>query len=167
MLHLASAQLSSREGRSSDADTHLTQAAELANATGECNDLNYHFGSANVAAWSVSIGVELECGPDAAERVTADVPRLVAVLGIGGPPFWTAPRPGPGMGAGRRRSGRRGDPLPGRGRSDRPARIRNDPIARDLVLTLDRRVRRRVWELDSLRNRFGVGGQGRPRSVNN
>ena len=38
-----------------------------------------------------------------------------------------------------------------------PTRIRNDPIARDLVVALDRRARRRVWELDSLRNRFGVG----------
>jgi hypothetical protein len=47
-----------------------------------------------------------------------------------------------------------------------PTRIRNDPIARDLVLTLDRRARHRVWELDSLRNRFGVSGQG-PRSVDN
>jgi hypothetical protein len=53
MLHLASAQLSSREGRSGDADAHLAQAAELAMATGECNALNHHFGSANVAAWSV------------------------------------------------------------------------------------------------------------------
>jgi hypothetical protein len=45
-------------------------------------------------------------------------------------------------------------------------RVRNDPIARDLVRTLDRRARRRVWELDSLRSRFGIGGQG-PRSVDN
>jgi hypothetical protein len=166
MLHLASAQLSSREGRSGDADTHLTQAAELADATGECNDLNYHFGSANVAAWSVSIGVELERGPDAAERVTTDVPRLVAALASAD-----------------RRSGlhldiARGWAQAGGDRdaeairyldtADRiaPARTRNDPIARDLVLTLDRRARRRVWELDSLRNRFGVGAQ-RARSVNN
>jgi hypothetical protein len=47
-----------------------------------------------------------------------------------------------------------------------PLRIRNDPIARDLVFTLDRRARRRVWELDSLRNRFGVGAR-RPHSVDN
>jgi CO/xanthine dehydrogenase Mo-binding subunit len=53
MLHLASAQLSSRDRRSGDADAHLAQAAELAMATGECNALNHHFGSANVAAWSV------------------------------------------------------------------------------------------------------------------
>jgi hypothetical protein len=45
-----------------------------------------------------------------------------------------------------------------------PTRIRNDPITRDLVLTLDRRARRRVCALDSLRDRFGIGGQG-PRSV--
>jgi hypothetical protein len=38
-----------------------------------------------------------------------------------------------------------------------PQRIRNDPIARDLVLTLDRRAKRQAWELDSLRNRFGIG----------
>lgn len=41
-----------------------------------------------------------------------------------------------------------------------PQRIRNDPIARDLVVTLDRRAHRRAWELDSLRNRFGVGAPG-------
>jgi hypothetical protein len=41
-----------------------------------------------------------------------------------------------------------------------PTRIRNDPIARDLVLDLDRRARRRVWELDSLCNRFGIGRPG-------
>jgi transcriptional regulator with XRE-family HTH domain len=166
MLHLASAQLASRERRSGDADTHLMQAAELANATGERNDLNYHFGSANVAAWSVSIGVELERGPDAAERVMTDLPRLVAVLG-----------------SAERRSGlhldiARGWAQAGGDRdaeairyldaADRiaPTKIRNDPIARDLVLILDRRAKRQVWELDSLRHRFGVGRQGLPRGDN-
>jgi transcriptional regulator with XRE-family HTH domain len=80
MLHLASAQLSSRQGRSGDADAHLAQAAELASATGECNDLNFHFGSASIAAWSVSIGVELQRGPTTAERVAANVPQMAAVL---------------------------------------------------------------------------------------
>lgn len=41
-----------------------------------------------------------------------------------------------------------------------PLRIRNDPIARELVFSLDRRARRRVWELDSLRSRFGLGARG-------
>ncbi|MGH3866595.1 MAG: hypothetical protein ACRDQ4_10750 [Pseudonocardiaceae bacterium] len=75
-----SAQLASREGRSGDAETHLALAAELAKATGECNELNYHFGPANVTAWSVAIGVELQRGPEAVERVAADIPQLVAVL---------------------------------------------------------------------------------------
>jgi hypothetical protein len=34
--------------------------------------------------------------------------------------------------------------------------VRNAPVARELVATLHRRARRRVWELDSLRNRFGL-----------
>ncbi|MBV9139643.1 MAG: hypothetical protein JO115_01750 [Pseudonocardiales bacterium] len=34
-----------------------------------------------------------------------------------------------------------------------PTRIRNDPIARDLVLTLAERAQRRMRELDSLGNR--------------
>lgn len=160
MLHLTSAQLSSREGRRGDADAHLAQAAELARATGECNDLNYHFGSANVAAWSVSIGVELGRGPDAAERVTAEVPRLVGVLASAD-----------------RRSGlhldiARGWAQAGGDRdaeairyldaADRiaPTRTRNDPIARELVRTLDQRARYRAWELDSLRNRFRLGARG-------
>jgi transcriptional regulator with XRE-family HTH domain len=158
MLHLASAQLSSRQGRSGDADTHLAQAAELASATGECNNLNYHFGSANVAAWSVSIGIELQRGPDAAERVAANLPQM-----------------GPVLASADRRSGlhldlARGWAQAGGDRdaeairyldiADRiaPTRTRNDPIARELVIDLDRRARRRPWELISLRNRFGIGG---------
>lgn len=156
MLHLASAQLSSRQGRSGDADIHLARAVELARATGECNDLNYHFGSANVAAWSVSIGIELQRGPEAAERVAADVPQMAAVLASAD-----------------RRSGLHLDLARGWGQAsgdrdteairyldtaDRiaPTRIRNDPIARDLVATLNRRAKHRVWELDSLVNRFGI-----------
>jgi hypothetical protein len=30
-------------------------------------------------------------------------------------------------------------------------------MARDLVMTLDRRAPCRVWELNSLRHRFGIG----------
>jgi len=161
MLHLASAQLSSRQGRSGDADTHLVQAAEMASATGECNDLNYHFGSVNVAAWSVSIGIELQRGPEVVERVAANVPQMGAVLASAD-----------------RRSGlhldlARGWAQAGGDRdaeairyldiADRiaPTKIRNDPIARELVIELDRRARRRVWELESLRNRFGIGVRGR------
>jgi hypothetical protein len=34
--------------------------------------------------------------------------------------------------------------------------VRNDPIARDLVMAVDRRARRRMWELESLKRRLGV-----------
>lgn len=37
-----------------------------------------------------------------------------------------------------------------------PQRLRNDPIARELLGELDMRARRRVWELDSLKRRFGL-----------
>ncbi|MGH3826842.1 MAG: hypothetical protein ACRDQX_06675 [Pseudonocardiaceae bacterium] len=75
----------------------------------------------------MSIGVELERGPDAAERAEGD---------------------------------RDAEAIHHLDTADKIAstRIRNDPVARELVLTLDRRARRRMWELDSLRNRFGIGG---------
>lgn len=37
-----------------------------------------------------------------------------------------------------------------------PARIRQDPVMRELLATLSSRTRRRSWELTSLRNRFGL-----------
>ncbi|HEY3482854.1 MAG TPA: hypothetical protein VGL02_28550, partial [Streptomyces sp.] len=37
-----------------------------------------------------------------------------------------------------------------------PGRVRQDPVLRELVSTLSRRALRRTWELDSLRNRFGL-----------
>jgi transcriptional regulator with XRE-family HTH domain len=157
MLHLASAQLSSREHRGDDADAHLAAAAELAHYTGECNDLNFHFGAANVNAWSVAIGVELKRGPEAAERITPDVPRLAGLLDSAdrrsGLHFDIA------RGWAQAGGDRDGEAIRYLDAADRiaPTRIRNDPIARDLVLTLDRRAPRRVWELESLRNRFGIG----------
>ncbi len=41
-----------------------------------------------------------------------------------------------------------------------PQYVRPDPMARELVAELDRRARRGIWELDSLRNRFGIGEPG-------
>jgi hypothetical protein len=38
-----------------------------------------------------------------------------------------------------------------------PQRLTHDPIARELVMELDGRARMAMWELDSLRNRFGLG----------
>lgn len=131
---------------------------------GERNAYRYHFGPANVAAWSLAIAVELERGPSVAE--TLDTPEMVAALDS------TDRRAGVHLDLSRAYAQSGGDrdaaALQHIDTADRiaPTQIRNDPIARDLVLALDRRARRRVWELDSLRNRFGIGGQG-PRSVDN
>jgi hypothetical protein len=165
MLHLTGAQLAAREGRADDADAHLTEARQLAEATGERNAYRYHFGPANVAAWSLAIAVELERGPSVAETLAA-CPATVAALDS------ADRRAGVHLDLSRAFAQSGGDrdaaALQHIDAADRiaPTRIRNDPIARDLVLTLDRRARRRVWELDSLRNRFGIGAQ-RSRTVNN
>lgn len=163
MLHLTGAQLAAREGRAGDADTHLAEAHQLAEVTGERNAYRYHFGPANVAAWSLAIAVELERGPSFAETLDTS-PAVVAALES------ADRRAGVHLDLSRAYAQSGGDrdsvALQHIDAADRiaPTRIRNDPIARDLVLTLDRRARRRVWELDSLRNRFGIEGP-RPRSV--
>lgn len=154
MLHLAGAQLAAREGRAGDADIHLDEARQLAARTGERNAYRFHFGPANVAAWSLAIAVELQRGPAVVDRLDSSATTF-AVLGSAD-----------------RRAGfhldlsrayvqfgghRDGVALHHIDSADRiaPTRIRNDPIARDLVLTLERRAPRRVWELNSLCNRFG------------
>lgn len=156
MLHLAGAQLAAREGRTADADTHLAEARQLAKGTGERNAYRYHFGPANVAAWSLAIAVELDRGRAAAETSDAS-PTTVAVLNS------ADRRAGVHLDLSRAyaQSGddRDAAALQHIDTADRIARPGCDPIARDLVLTLDRRARRRAWELDSLRNRVGIGTQ--------
>ncbi|MGH3768151.1 MAG: helix-turn-helix domain-containing protein [Pseudonocardiaceae bacterium] len=156
MLHLTGAQLAAREGRAADADTHLTEARQLAEVTGERNAYRYHFGPANVAAWSLAIAVELERGPSVADTLDISPETFVALDSADR-------RAGFHLDLSRAYAQSGGDrdhaALRHIDTADRiaPTRLRNDPIARDLVVTLDRRARRRVWELDSLRNRFGVG----------
>ena len=155
MLHLSGAHLAAREGRTADADTHLTEARQLAKTTGERNAYRYHFGPANVAAWSLSIAVELERGPSVVDSLDASPATLAALDSADR-------RAGFYLDLSRAYAQSGGDrdsvALQCIDTADRiaPTRIRNDPIARDLVITLDRRARRRVWELDSLRHRFGV-----------
>lgn len=157
MLLLTAGLWAARDGRGEDTAAHLAEVRELAAHTGERNHLRFHFGPTNVAAWELGLAVESGAGPEAAERfiiapidfsvlaskereadVTFDLARAWAQAG----------------------GARDGEVLRALDAADRiaPVRVRNDPIARDLVLTLERRARRRVWELDSLRNRFGVGG---------
>lgn len=156
MLHLTAAQLAAREGRAGDADRHLIEAGDLATRTGERNAYRFHFGPANVAAWSLAIAVELERGPSVAESVDRS-PAAFAALDS------ADRRAGFHLDLSRAYAQAGGErdtaALAHLDAADRaaPTRVRSDPIARDLVLTLDRRAKRRVWELDSLRNRFGVG----------
>lgn len=156
MLHLTTALMAARDGRTGDVATHLAEARSLAVHTGERNHMRYHFGPTNVAAWELGLAVEAGNGPDVAERLTAK-PIDLSVFGSKGRAAYVhfdlargwAQAEGP----------RDDQAVRALDTADRlaPVRIRNDPIARDLVVTLDRRARRRVWELDSLRNRFGVG----------
>jgi len=160
MMHLTSAQTAAREQRGDDAHTHLAEADRIAAAVGERNGMLQHFGPTNTAVWRLGIGVELGEGGRAYEDATRH-PLDTDALGS------------------RERSSSlhldlaRALVQDGRDRdaeairhldiADRiaPQRIRPDPIARELVATLDRRARRRVWELDSLTNRFGLGARSR------
>lgn len=71
MLHLCSALNAARARRTSDARDHLIEAEVVARRTGGRNTLRWHFGPTNAAVWSVAVGVELEDGPAAYERMIA------------------------------------------------------------------------------------------------
>jgi len=154
MLHLGAAQLAAREGRADDAQRAIREAGELAERVGERNTLCFHFGPANVAAWSLAIAVELERGAAAAEKI--DRSQWFDMLGS------ADRRAGLHLdlarGYAQAEGARDAEAIRHLDTADRvaPQRSRLDPIARDLVLALDQRAKRRVWELDSLKNRFGV-----------
>jgi hypothetical protein len=159
------AHFAARDSDATTATDHLDEAGRIALSTGERNGLRQHFGPTNVNVWRIAIGAELGQGPEAAERVAREPIDLnilsskdrTAALHFDLARSWAQAE-----------GDRDSEAVRQLDAADRiaPTRIRNDPIARDLVLTLDRRARRRVWELDSLRNRFGIDGHG-PRSVDN
>lgn len=154
-LHLTSSLVAARSGRPEDAWTHVAEARAIAQRTGERNSLLMHFGPTNVGAWSLSVGVELGEGAamvaraerepidlnvfDSANRVAAwhfDLARALAQEG-----------------------GQRDlDAVRHLDIAERtaPQRLHHDPIARELLCELDERARITVWELGSLRHRFGV-----------
>jgi transcriptional regulator with XRE-family HTH domain len=165
LLHLEQAQRAARDQQGDDAHAHLAEAEEIAARIGERNGMGMHFGPTNCAVWRLAVGVELGEGGRAYELATR-MPLDVAALSSQGRSaalYFDLVRAlvqdGPNRDAEAIRHLDTADRLA-------PTWIRNDPIARDLLLTLDRRARRQVWELDSLRNRFGVAGQDL-RSVNN
>jgi transcriptional regulator with XRE-family HTH domain len=155
MLHLSTAQMAAKDHRSTDVDIHLEAARDLAEHTGERNRLWFSFGPANVRAWSLSVAVELGNGPGAAEaieRTPGYTDGLVAADRISSLYFDMARAYAQADGD------RDGPALRHLDAADRisPLRIRHDPVARELVAALDGRARRRTWELNSLRHRFGL-----------
>ncbi|MGH3912574.1 MAG: helix-turn-helix domain-containing protein [Pseudonocardiaceae bacterium] len=160
-VHLASAQCAARGQRHDDAQAHLAEAGEIAARIGECNGMRMHFGPTNVALWQLAIGVELGEGGRAYELATRS-PLDVATLN-------SQDRSAAlhfDLARALMQDGAKHDTEAIRhlDTADRlaPVRLRNDPIARDLVIMLDRRAPRRVWELDSLRNRFSIGKGNTP-----
>ena len=157
LLHLMGAHFAARDRDAAAAADHLDEAARVALLTGERNGLGQHFGPTNVNVWRVAIGAELGQGPTTAERVKREPIDLdilgskdrIAALHFDLARSWAQAE-----------GDRDNEAIRHLDTADRiaPTRIRNDPIARDLVLILDRRAPRKMWELDSLRNRFGVGG---------
>ncbi len=105
-----------------------------------------HFGPTNIAVWRLGVGIELGEGGRAYELATR-MPLDVAALNSqerSAALYFDVARAlvqdGPDRDVEAIRHLDTADRLA-------PVRIRNDPIARDLVVTLDRRARRRVWEL--------------------
>lgn len=157
LLNLMGAHLAARANDAHTAQAHLDEAGQIAVLTGERNGLGQHFGPTNVTVWRVAIGVELGQGPAVAERVLREPIDLdalsrskdrLAALQFDLARSWAQAE-----------GSRDAEAIRHLDAADRlaPVRLRNDPIARDLVTTLDRRAPRRVWELHSLRNRFGLG----------
>ncbi|MBV9730452.1 MAG: helix-turn-helix transcriptional regulator, partial [Pseudonocardiales bacterium] len=154
LLHLMGAHFAARGNNAATAFDHLDQAARVALLTGERNGLGQHFGPTNVQVWRVAIGAELGLGPETAERVEREPIDLdtlgskdrSAALHFDLARSWAQAE-----------GDRDSEAIRHLDTADRiaPTRIRNDPIARELVVILDRRARRRVWELESLCNRFG------------
>jgi transcriptional regulator with XRE-family HTH domain len=155
MAHLGTALLGARSGDRDTATTHLAEAALLAERTGERNTQLQHFGPVNVALWRVALAVDLGDGPAAVERLESE-PIPVEVLGS---PLRTA-NLSLDVARGWAQAGGDRDEAALRAldAADRaaPVMVRNHPLARELLAELYGRARRRVWELDSLRNRFAL-----------
>ena len=159
MLHGRLAWVAAQEQRGDHARAHLDEAGMIADRIGECTGgIRRHFGPTNVRLWRLERGVELGEGGRAYAEITR-TPLDVAALGSSERSSSlhlnlarALAQDGPDRDAEAIRHVDIADRLA-------PQRIRMNPVARDLVIDLDRRARRRVWELDSLCNRFGLGKQ--------
>ena len=156
MGHLFAAKLAARTGHRDDAARHLDHAAELAARTGEHNTAWQHFGPTNVALWRVAVDTDLGGGAAVYERALRDAPDLDVLGSVDRSANFHFDLARALVSC---EGDRDAEAIRYLDTADRlaPQRIRPDPIARELVGVLDRRAGRRVWELDSLRNRFGIG----------
>jgi transcriptional regulator with XRE-family HTH domain len=155
MLHCRYAWIAARKRRGDEAHAHLDEAETIAARIGECNSMRRHFGPTNVRLNRLGISVELGEGGRAYAEITR-TPLDLTVLGSRERSSemhldlaHALAQDGPDRDAEAIRHLDTADQLASQ-------RIRMNPIARDLVIDLDRRARRRVWELDSLCNRFGL-----------
>ncbi|MGH3717660.1 MAG: hypothetical protein ACRDRI_02265 [Pseudonocardiaceae bacterium] len=163
MLHMRHAWIAARRRAGDEATAHLDEAGTIAARIGECNGMRRHFGPTNVRLNRLGIGVELGEGGRAYAEITR---TLRDVDALGSTSSSEAHRDlaralvqdGPDRDAEAIRHLDTADRLA-------PQRIRLDPIARELVTDLSQRTRRRVWELDSLCNRFGLGGESSRRAT--
>lgn len=154
-LHLTSALAASRDGRGDDARSHIAEARTTAQRTGERNNLLMHFGPTNVTAWSLSIGVELGEGASAVEQAQQEPVDLGVFDSANRVAAWHFDL----ARAFAQEDGRRDlDAIRHLDTAERtaPQRLHHDPIARELLCELDGRARTTVWELGSLRHRFGL-----------
>jgi len=165
MLHLRHGWIAARERRGDDARAHLDEAGTIAARIGECNGMQRHFGPTNVRLNRLGIGVELNEGGRAYAEIT-QAPLDVEALGSRTSSSEmhldlarALAQDGPDRDAEAIRHLDIADRLA-------PQRTRMNSVARDLVADLHRRARHRIWELDSLCNRFDLGGR-RARNANN
>ncbi|MBV8540218.1 MAG: helix-turn-helix transcriptional regulator [Pseudonocardiales bacterium] len=164
MLHGSSAWILARQGRGDEARAHLDEAGTIADRIGERHSMRRHFGPTNVRLYRLATGVELGEGGRAYAEVTR-TPLDVDALGSSERSSKThlelaraLVQDGPDRDA---------DAIRHLDTADRlaPQRIRMNPVARELVTDLSQRARRRVWELDSLCSRFGLGDESSRRAT--
>jgi len=160
-LHLTAAQCTARDQRADDARAHLDEAGKIAARIGECNSMRMHFGPTNIVLWRLAVGVELGAGGRAYEEA-ARTPPDVAAAALKSKNRTSMLHFDLARALVQDGAQRDAEAIRHLDTADQlaPTRIRNDPIARDLVHSLDQRARRRVWELDSLRRRFGIPERG-------
>ncbi|MGH4012523.1 MAG: helix-turn-helix domain-containing protein [Pseudonocardiaceae bacterium] len=155
-LHLRHAWISARERRGDEARAHLGEAGLIAGRVGERNGMGRHFGPTNVRLNRLGIGVELEEGGRAYEEITRTPPDVES---LDSPTASSEMHLDLARAVAQDGPDRDGEAIRHLDTADRlaPQRTRMNPIARNLLTDLHRRSQRRVWELDSLCNRFGIG----------